>query len=89
MDWGRCILGRKDSSAPLLNPSRNRNNTVCGYVNLIKSVEEFQRSKVPFPVGVLVHLKKLQKDDEIIESLKKGKEKWHKNCAKNFHPQSK
>ena len=52
----RYILCQKDSRAPLLDSSRNKNNTVCEYVNLKNSIEEFQRSEVPFPVGILVHL---------------------------------
>ena len=70
MDWGRCILCQKDSIAPLLDPSRNRNNTVCGYVNLKSNIKEFQRSEVPLPVRILVHLNELQ-GDGIIQNLKK------------------
>ena len=77
MDWGRCILCQKDSSAPLLDPSRNRNKTVCGYVNLENNIEECQRSEVPFPVAILVPLNELQGGDGIIQNLKNGKAKWH------------
>ena len=69
------------TSAPLLDPSRNRNNTVCGYVNRKNNIEEFQRSEVPFPVAILVHLNELQEGDGIIQNVKKGTVKWHKNCA--------
>ena len=78
MDWGRCILYQKDSSAPLLDLSRNRNNTVCGYVNLKTNIEEIQKSEVLFPLGNLARLNELQEGDEIIQNLMKGKAKWHK-----------
>ena len=68
-------------SAPLLDPSRNRNNTVCGYVNFKNNIEEFQKNEVSFLVGIFVHLNELQEGDEIIQNLKKGKAKWHKNCT--------
>ena len=66
-------LCQKDSFAPSLYSIRNRNNTVCEYVNLKSNIEEFQRSGVPFPVGILVHLNELQEGAEIIKNLKKGK----------------
>ena len=50
-------------SAPLLDPFRNRNNTVCGYANRKKNIQDFQRSQVPFPIGILVHLNELQEGD--------------------------
>ena len=78
MDWGRCILYQKDSSAPLLDLSRNRNNTVCEYVNLKTNIEEIQKSEVLFPLGNLARLNELQEGDEIIQNLMKGKAKWHK-----------
>ena len=43
MDCKRCILCQRDSSAPLLYPSRNRDDTVCEYVNLKNKIEEFQK----------------------------------------------
>ena len=52
----KYMLCQKDSSTPSLDPSRNRNNTVCGYANRKNNIEEFQGSEVPFPVGILVHL---------------------------------
>ena len=81
MDWGKCILCQKDSSAPLIDLLRNRNNKVYVYVNLKNNIEEFQRSEVPFPVEILVHLNILQEGDGLIQNLKKRKAKWHKNCA--------
>ena len=81
MDWGRCALCQKDSTVPLLDSSCNRDNTVCGYVNLKNNLEEFQRGDVLFPVGILVQLNELQEGDGIIQNVKKGKAKWHKNCA--------
>ena len=50
-------------SAPLLDPFRNRNNTVCGYANRKKNIQDFHRSQVPFPIGILVHLNELQEGD--------------------------
>ena len=38
-------------------------------------IEEFHKSEVPFHVGILVHLNKLQEGNRIIENLKKGKAK--------------
>ena len=81
MDRGSCILYQKDSSAPLLNPSRDRNNTGCEYVTFINNIKKFQRSEVPFPFGILVDLKKLQQGHKIIQNLKNEKAKWNKNCA--------
>ena len=81
MDWGRCILCHKDSIAPLLDPSRNRNKAVCGYVNLENNIEECQRREVPFPVGILLHLNEFQEDDGIIQNLKKEKAKQQKHRA--------
>ena len=78
VDWGRCILCQKDSIVPLFNPSGNRNNEVCGYVTLKNNIEDFQRTEVPFPVGIPVHLNELQDGDEIIQNLKDGKVKSHK-----------
>ena len=46
------MLCQKGSSAPLLDPSRNKNNKVCRYVNLKNNIEEFQRSEVLLPVGI-------------------------------------
>ena len=34
---GQCVY-----FAPLLDPSRNRNNAICGYVNLKNNFKEFQ-----------------------------------------------
>ena len=65
----------------MLDPSRIRNNTVCGYVNRKNNLEEFQRSEVPFRFEILVHLNELQEGDGIIQYLKKEKAKWHKNCT--------
>ena len=45
MGKGRSILCQKHSCNPLLDASRNRNNTVCGYVNLKSIIEEFQEVK--------------------------------------------
>ena len=81
MDWKRCIPYQKDSVVPLPDPSRNRNNTVYGYIILKNNIEEFQRSEVPFPVGILVHVNELQEDDWIIQNGKNGKVKWCKNCV--------
>ena len=78
MDWGRCILCQKHSTAPLLDPSCNSNNTVFVYVNLKSNIEEFKRSEVPC-VGILVHFNELHVGDGLIQNLKKGKAKWHKN----------
>ena len=50
MDWGRCMFCQKDSIAPLLDPYRNRNKTICGYVNFKSNIKEFQRNEVPFHV---------------------------------------
>ena len=44
----KCILCQKDSSVPLLDTSRIRNNTVCGYVNRKNNIKEFQRSGFRF-----------------------------------------
>ena len=68
-------------SAPLLYPSPNWNNTVCGYVNCKNNIKEFQRSEVPFPVGIIVQLNELWEGDGIIQNLKKGKAKWYENFA--------
>ena len=81
MDWERCILCQKDSVAPFLDPSRNRNKTVCGYVNLENNIEECQRREVRFlleslytcPLVILVH--ELQEGDGIIQNLKKEEAK--------------
>ena len=81
MSSGRCILCQKDSIAPLLNPFRNKNKTVRGYVNLQNNIEECQRREVPFLVGMLAHLNELQEGGGIIQILKKEKAKWHKNCT--------
>ena len=62
MDWEKFILCQKDSSAPLLDPSRNRNNTVSDYLNLKNNIGEFQKSEVQLPVGILVHFNELQED---------------------------
>ena len=78
MDWGSCILCQKHLIAPWLNPSHNRNKTVCWYVKVENNIEEYQRKEIPFPVGILVHL---QESDGIIRNFKKEKVKWHKNCA--------
>ena len=48
MDWRRRILCQKNSNAPLLDPSRDKNNTICGYVSLKNNIEEFQISEVRF-----------------------------------------
>ena len=48
-------LCQMNSQIPLLEPSRNRDNTVCGYANLKNSIENLQRSEVLFPDGVLAH----------------------------------
>ena len=45
------------------------------------NTEEFQRSEVPFPVGILVHVNELLEDDWIIQNGKNGKVKWCKNCV--------
>ena len=67
---GFCvILCQKDSIAPLLNPSCNKNNIACGYVNLKSNIEEFQRSEALFSVGTQVHLNELQ-GDGITQNLK-------------------
>ena len=55
-------------------------DTVCGYVNLKNNTAQFQRSEVAFPVGILVHLNELQEGARIIQTLKKRKTKWPKNC---------
>ena len=75
MDCKKCILCQKDSSAPLLYPSRNRDDPVCEYVNLKNKIEEFQRSEVPFPIGIPVHWNGFQEGDGIIQlhSLAKSK----------------
>ena len=78
---GESTLCQKDSSAPLLNPFRIRNNTVYGYVNLKNNIWEFQRSEVPIPVGVILHVNELQEGDGSIQNLNKGKTKWYKNCV--------
>ena len=70
----------KHSFNPPLLYSCNRNNTVCGYVNLKYNTAQFQRSEVAFPVGILVHLNELQEGARIIQNLKKRKTKWPKNC---------
>ena len=57
---------KRDSSISLPNRFCKRNNTVCGYVNLKKNIEEFQRSEVPFPVEILVHLNELPEGDGIV-----------------------
>ena len=62
---GETISSQKDLSALFPKPSRNRNNTVDGYVNLKNNIEEFQRSEIPFPVGILVHLNQLQEGMEL------------------------
>ena len=72
---GRCIFCQKDSSAPLLDPCRNGNNTVCGYFNLKNNNEESQRSEVPFPVVIFVRLNELKEVGGVIQNLKKGKAK--------------
>ena len=54
------------------------NNTVFVYVNLKSNIEEFKRSEVPC-VGILVHFNELHVGDGLIQNLKKGKAKWHKN----------
>ena len=54
---------------------------IVEYVNLKNNIEVFQRNEVPFPVEILVYLNELQKGHGIIQNLKKGKAKWHKNCA--------
>ena len=68
-------------SAPLLDPYRSRNNTICGYVNRKNNIKDFQRSEVTFAIGIPAHLNELQEGDRIIQNLKKRKAKWHKNCA--------
>ena len=82
MDWGLC---QKDSIASLLLCSFETG--IIQFVDMLISkiknnVEEFQKSEVPFPVGILVQLNELQKGDGIIKSLKK-KEK--QNCMKIAH----
>ena len=62
---GETISSQKDLSALFPKPSRNRNKTVDGYVNLKNNIEEFQRSEIPFPVGILVHLNQLQEGMEL------------------------
>ena len=82
MDWGLC---QKDSIASLLLCSFETG--IIQFVDMLISkiknnVEEFQKSEVPFPVGILVQLNELQKGDGIIKNLKK-KEK--QNCMKIAH----
>ena len=82
MDWGLC---QKDSVASLLLCSFETG--IIQFVDMLISkiknnVEEFQKSEVPFPVGILVQLNELQKGDGIIKNLKK-KEK--QNCMKIAH----
>ena len=61
--WSKAnVLGKLYivPNASLLDPFRNRNNTVCGYVNRKNNIEDFPRGEVPFPVGILVHLNGFQ-----------------------------
>ena len=54
-------------SAPLSSPFVT-GIIVCGYVNRKNNIQDFQRSEVPFPVGILVHLNELQEVDGIIQN---------------------
>ena len=48
MDWGRCMFCQKDSIAPLLDPYRNRNNTICG-MSISKAIlKNFKEMKFRF-----------------------------------------
>ena len=70
MDWGRCILCQKDSSAPLLDPLVT-GIIQFGDMSISKTTwKNFKEVKFMFPVGILVHLNELQKSDGIIQNLK-------------------
>ena len=45
MDWRKCILCQKDP----LDPSSNKNTTVCGYSKLVENIDAFRSNDVPFP----------------------------------------
>ena len=84
MDRGRCVFCQKDSSAPLLDSCRNRDNTVCGHVNLKNNLDEFQRGDASFSVRILVHLNELQEQDQIIQCLMEIRAKRHKIFVLDF-----
>ena len=52
-------MHQKDSSVPLLEPSRSKNNTVWGYASLKNKNEELERNEVLFPVRIPVHLNEI------------------------------
>ena len=81
MDWSKSILCQVDSNTHLLDPSSNKNLSICGYSKLVENINAFKESCVPFPANLLVNIEGLESGDGLLANLKRWKGKWHKTCA--------